>query len=99
VISDINRGFFLIRKSGTLETSDFEDQDFKIFPNPALSYVTVLNAEEDIQKIEIFNLLGQKIFSKAYQDEKQIQVNLEAFDSGLYLLKINNYFTRKLMIK
>jgi choice-of-anchor B domain-containing protein len=99
VISDINRGFFLIRKSGTLETSDFEDQDFKIFPNPASSYVTVLNAEEDIQKIEIFNLLGQKIFSKAYQDEKQIQVNLEAFDSGLYLLKINNYFTRKLMIK
>jgi choice-of-anchor B domain-containing protein len=99
VISDIDRGFFLIRKSGTLETSDFEDQDFKIFPNPASSYVTVLNAEEDIQKIEIFNLLGQKIFSKAYQDEKQIQVNLEAFDSGLYLLKINNYFTRKLMIK
>jgi choice-of-anchor B domain-containing protein len=99
VISDIDRGFFLIRKSGTLETSDFEDQDFKIFPNPASSYVTVLNAEEDIQKIEIFNLLGQKIFSKDYQDEKQIQVNLEAFDSGLYLLKINNYFTRKLMIK
>jgi choice-of-anchor B domain-containing protein len=99
VVSDIDRGFFLIRKSGTLETSDFEDQDFKIFPNPASSYVTVLNAEEDIQKIEIFNLLGQKIFSKAYQDEKQIQVNLEAFDSGLYLLKINSYFTRKLMIK
>ena len=99
VVSDINRGFFLIRQSGTLETSNFQNQEFKIFPNPASSYVTVLNTQEDIQKIEIFNLLGQKIFSKAYQDEKQIQVNLEAFDSGLYLLKINNSFTRKLIIE
>jgi choice-of-anchor B domain-containing protein len=99
VISDIDRGFFLIRKSGTLKTSHVENQDFNIFPNPASSYVNIVNTQEDIQKIEIFNLLGQKIFSKAYQDEKQIEINLEAFDSGLYLLKINNYFTRKLMIK
>jgi hypothetical protein len=99
VISDIDRGFFLIRKSGTLKTSHVENQDFNIFPNPASSYVNIVSTQEDIQKIEIFNLLGQKIFSKAYQDEKQIEINLEAFDSGLYLLKINNYFTRKLMIK
>ena len=99
VVSDINRGFFLIRKSGTLETPDFQNQDFKIFPNPASSYVNIVNTQENIQKIEIFNLLGQKIFSEAYQDEKQIQINLDTYDSGMYLLKINNSFTRKLIIK
>jgi choice-of-anchor B domain-containing protein len=99
VVSDIDTGFFLIRKSGTLETSDFKDQDFKIFPNPASSYVNIVNTQKNIQKIEIFNLLGQKIFSKAYQDEKQIQINLDAYESGMYLLKINNSFTRKLIIK
>jgi choice-of-anchor B domain-containing protein len=99
VVSDINRGFFLIRKSGTLETPDFQNQEFKIFPNPASSYVNILNTQENIQKIEIFNLLGQKIFSRDFQDEKQIQINLDAYESGMYLLKINNSFTRKLIIK
>jgi choice-of-anchor B domain-containing protein len=99
VVSDINRGFFLIRKSGTLETSNFQNQEFKIFPNPASSYVNIVNTQENIQKIEIFNLLGQKIFSKDFQDEKQIQINLEAYESGMYLLKINNSFTRKLIIE
>ena len=99
VVSDINRGFFLIRKSGTLETPDFQNQDFKIFPNPASSYVNIVNTQENIQKIEIFNLLGQKIFSRDFQDEKQIQINLDAYESGMYLLKINNSFTRKLIIE
>jgi choice-of-anchor B domain-containing protein len=99
VISDINRGFFLIRQSGTLETPGFQNQEFKIFPNPASSYVQIQNTQENIQKIEIFNLLGQKIFSRDYQDEKQIQINLDTYDSGMYLLKINNSFTRKLIIK
>ena len=99
VVSDINRGFFLIRQSGALETSNFQNQEFKIFPNPASSYVNIQNTQENIQRIEIFNLLGQKIFSRDFKDEKQIQIDLDSYESGMYLLKINNSFTRKLIIK
>ena len=99
VVSDINRGFFLIRQSGALETSNFQNQEFKIFPNPASSYVNIQNTQENIQRIEIFNLLGQKIFFRDFKDEKQIQIDLDSYESGMYLLKINNSFTRKLIIK
>lgn len=97
VVSDINRGFFLIRKSGTLNSSHLSQKNFSIFPNPASSYVQIRNSEP-IQSIELYNLLGQKVFSKQLKNKFDIEINVESFKAGLYMLRINNSFTRKLII-
>lgn len=98
VVSDINRGFFLIRKSGTLNTTDFAQNNFSIFPNPAKTFVQIQTPSEAIQLIELYNLMGQKVFSQTYKNQKDVQINVESLKTGLYMLKINNSFTRKLVI-
>lgn len=98
VVSDVNRGFFLIRKSGTLNASDFSQKDYSIFPNPATSYVQIKNSTKPIQSIELYTVLGQKVFSKQFGGKYELEINVEPFKSGLYILKINNSFSRKLII-
>lgn len=98
VVSDIERGFFLIRKSGALGASDFTQENFSIFPNPASSYVQIKNASQPIQSIELYTLLGQQVYSKRFKAKNDVQINVESFKAGLYMLRINNSFTRKLII-
>ncbi|NEV92609.1 choice-of-anchor B family protein [Psychroflexus sp. YR1-1] len=98
VVSDIERGFFLIRKSGTLSASGFTQEDFSIFPNPASSYVQIKNASQPIQSVELFTLLGQQVYSKKFKGMRDLTINVESFKAGLYMLRINNSFTRKLII-
>ncbi|SDG40427.1 choice-of-anchor B family protein [Psychroflexus sediminis] len=98
LVSDIERGFFLIRKSGTLSASDFTQEDFSIFPNPASSYVQIKNSSRSIQSVELYTLLGQKVYSKKFKDKRDLTINVESFKAGLYMLRINNSFTRKLII-
>lgn len=98
IISDINRGFFLVRKSGTLSSSSFDKNSFSVYPNPAKSFVQIKDSSQSIKIIELFNLLGQKVLTKEFDNESEIKINIESFKSGVYLLKINNSFTRKLVV-
>ncbi len=99
VISDIDRGFFLIRKSGTLSSDNFIQENFSISPNPASTYVQIENSSLPINSIELYDLLGQRVFYQNYNSLNQVQVQLEALKAGLYMVKINNSFTKKLVIK
>ena len=71
--------------------------DLVIYPNP-VSDKLFISTKEEIQKVEIFTLTGQKI----YHSERNISnLDVSQLDSGNYLLKL---FTRegivsKLIIK
>ena len=99
VVSDINRGFFLLRKSGTLTSQAFNSNDFSFFPNPARSYVQIENSNQPIKAVELYDILGKKVFSQHYNNLKEISINLEPFKAGVYILKVNSSFTKKLIIK
>lgn len=98
VVSDIQRGLFLIKKSGSLGTSVFTQEDFSIFPNPASSYVNIKSTSQNIKSVELYSVLGQKVYSEDFKNKNEIQIKINSYKKGLYILRINNTFTRKLII-
>ena len=68
----------------------------KLFPNP-VNEVLNLNTEYQIFTIEIFDMLGKKIF----EAENLNSINVGHFEEGIYLLKISSgiYKHSKLFIK
>ena len=65
--------------------------DCRVFPNPVTNgilniYLSDSENSKDDYNIQIFNLLGQKIFTAGYKNK----VDVSEFKNGLYFLKITN---------
>jgi hypothetical protein len=71
-----------------------------IFPQPASRALTIsANREFENGQLEIFNLLGEKIYSTAYRE--QLTVNCEHFLRGIYFVRLTGneiQVTRKLVV-
>jgi hypothetical protein len=72
-----------ITKSNTIE----------IYPNPATNEITV-SASARIQEVAISDLLGQAVFSKAY-NSKQVKVDVANLAKGTYFIKMNGTEVRR----
>jgi hypothetical protein len=59
IISDINRGLFMVRLHSSLANADFAKEKFVLSPNPAASSVNI-TSDFGINSIEIFGVLGKK---------------------------------------
>ena len=101
LISDIERGFFIVRKSGTLSINDviFDQNHISIHPTPASEKLYVKSKHSIINSIQLFNILGQKIAEFDSSNQKEVELNINKFSEGFYFLKINNEFTKKILIK
>ena len=101
IINDIERGLFVVRKSGTphLNTSK-KSPNFSVFPNPAIN-TTTINASNNlpIQNIKLFSILGQKVFEKKNLNELKYVLETSSLKTGIYLIKINDQFTQKIVIQ
>lgn len=65
---------------------DYRQVDFNIYPNPAEEKLYI-NSEQTIQKIALFNLLGQQI--KTFQvNFKSGEINISELKSGAYVLNM-----------
>ena len=65
-----------------LSSSSFSTKDFKLYPNPVTNFFKV-EAEEAIQKVEVYNLMGAKVM-----ETNQTQINISNLNTGIYLVKI-----------
>jgi len=101
LISDIDRGFFIVRKSGTLSIDNaiFDQNQISIHPTPASGSLYVESKNNSIQNIQLFNVLGQKITEVNAENQKEVELDVRSFSEGFYFLKINNEFTKKILIK
>jgi hypothetical protein len=45
--------------------------------------------------VEVFNLLGQKVFATLYQP----QINLSHLNEGVYIVRINNSYSGQTMVE
>jgi choice-of-anchor B domain-containing protein len=97
VISDINRGFFLVRDP-SLGTQNFSQNDFEISPNPAKNNFTITATNEPLKSLEVFNVLGQRIMNLTFSATTLKNINIETLNSGMYLLKINGDTTKRLIV-
>jgi choice-of-anchor B domain-containing protein len=97
VISDINRGLFIVRDP-LLGVNDNSATNFAIAPNPANEFVAITSKVTPITEIQIFNVLGQKIMDLNFTDSLSENINISNLQSGMYVMKINATSTKRLLI-
>ena len=69
--------------------SNQQNNEVKIYPNPAQDRVNIL-INEDVSSIQIMDILGNILFSKSYNYiTKTEDISLGSFVSGTYLIAIH----------
>jgi bilirubin oxidase len=90
-------GQFIVSSSPVGIADLFEQYQFELYPNPATVELNI-KAEPNVEfSIEIFNLLGERVF---YSSKRQIKIPTLQFESGLYIVKITsnkNTFIKKII--
>lgn len=68
-----------------LSISLFNSESISFFPNPIKNDFTI-NTSETIKTVEIFDLLGKRVF---HQNNSNDKINVDFLSKGMYLVKIN----------
>ena len=89
-------GFYLV-KSSTLSVDDNSLSNFSLYPNPSTNSVELSSTNTPISEISIYDLSGKLLLSKKYNSEININLNISNLAPGIYLLKINNKKSIKLI--
>lgn len=99
IISDIERGLFMVRLQSSLTNTSFTKKKFLLSPNPANSIVNI-SGDFEITTVELFDILGKKVLSSIQQDGvTSISLDVSQFQSGLYFVKVNDLEIQKLLVK
>ena len=99
IISDIDRGLFVIRESGTLTIDENASANFTMAPNPATNHTIISTGNnKKIHTIEVLDILGKQIISYRNMNEDQFQLPVAKFPKGLYVIKINETTSQKLIV-
>ncbi len=70
----------------------------KLYPNPAISKITIETTAELIgETIIIYNLLGQQVYSQS-NNSHSTEIKVDYLVKGTYLLTIGNIFAHKVII-
>lgn len=89
---------YVVGENCTLEVGVFKESEQVWFQNPVDNYLEI-HAEVEINKVEIFSLIGKKVLD-AHSDFNQI--NVQSLSAGMYLLNIyvgDKMITKKVVIK
>ena len=84
-----------VYQNTTASTEDVFANKFSVYPNPS-SDVLNIRTDEPIEKVELYNTIGQLIVAK-----KTTNINISSINIGVYILKIysgNRIVTKKVMI-
>ncbi|TCK69140.1 putative secreted protein (Por secretion system target) [Winogradskyella wandonensis] len=90
----------------TLDTDNFELNDFTLFPNPNSGDFTLQfnsNSGKDIN-VDVYDISGKLVYKNSYNATSRFdkQINLNNVSTGIYIMKVNDgdkSVTRKLIIE
>ena len=100
VINDIERGLFVVGKISNLSTNQNTIGTFNVSPNPTQADTTITSSgSTPINAVEVYNLLRQKLYDFQNLNEDQFTIPFSQNKSGIYLVKINNSLTKKIVVK
>ena len=96
----VDRGLFVLKKNQTLSTGDvLTDSNISMSPNPAHSFTTLESPENiSIKAVSVYNNLGQMVFSESNIETNSYRLSTAMLNSGLYIIKINDSLSKKLII-
>lgn len=72
----------------TLGVDSFDSASFKAYPNPVKDVLN-LSYSSEISSVEVFNMLGQKVMTKAL-NVAQGQIDMSNLTSGNYIVKVTS---------
>ena len=81
-----------------LASESFNFLDVKVYPNPATDHIFV-SGITSLSKVEIFSLLGTKVFEKTANEDQIIPIS---FQAGMYFVKISTndkQIIKKIIVK
>jgi endonuclease I len=86
--------------ASTLSTTDFQNDNFSIYPNPSNGNVKI-NFENANEKhtVQVFSLIGQKVFEKDFDNTNTASIG--NLSNGVYLVKVSSEtatVTKKLIV-
>lgn len=72
-----------------LSTNEKLAAKFNMYPNPATNVVNITNAENmQVSQVAIYDMSGKQLNTQTYNNETEIQLNVENLASGTYMLHI-----------
>jgi Secretion system C-terminal sorting domain len=75
-----------ITVEGTSSTNELSQINFNFYPNPVKDQL-FFSADKNIDKVELFNVNGQKVLQKELNNSKSSQLNMGDLTDGIYFLK------------
>jgi uncharacterized delta-60 repeat protein len=68
------------------------DDKINFYPNPSNGIFTINleNVNDKYETIEVYNLLGEKVFSETIENRANLTIDLSQFSSGYYIAKVKN---------
>ena len=85
---------------GVVNVPEVEKNNITVYPNPATNNFTVNLGNDEKASIQLFNLVGQQVYSETFTSSTQ--VNVSNLRSGVYMLKVNQngkVTTTKVVVK
>ena len=73
--------------NAVLSIEQLEKFNFSYFPNPAKDWLK-LSSAKSIKNITLFNLLGQQVLTKTFNNQKEVDLNISNFKTGTYIMKV-----------
>ena len=97
---DLQIDSITFKETSTLSSDrEVSFKNLSIYPNPTSNFVNI-HSNTKIATIQLFNLIGKKVFETKSLINKKL--NVSNFDAGVYLLRVvdenNNTKTQKLII-
>lgn len=71
----------------SLGINDINSLEFKVYPNPTTDIVNI-TTKENIVSYQVYDMGGKLLVEKNKLDKKEVKVNLESYQKGIYLLNI-----------
>jgi len=75
-----------------LSADNFLANKFNLYPNPATNVVTITNNDNMlVQQVEIYEITGKQLSTQTFNNEPEIQLNVENLTSGTYMVHIQTH--------
>ena len=98
IISNLDGGFFIVRNP-SLSVEESTSSNFAVYPNPASDRISINSKSEPISSVDIYSVFGQSVLSFDFSETTSEEINITTLRSGVYILKINNNTTKRLIVR
>ena len=103
-VAGISNGIIYKIIDSSLGLNDFNKNGLSFYPNPAKTEIFIKNSTETtLSKVNVFELTGKLVLTKAVENTDTPSVNISTLSSGLYLISVEdltgNQYKAKLIVE